>query len=196
MLACRTKETLAGGNFYSVINVLMQLRKVCNHPNLFEPRPITSPFRMSSGELDYYVPSIVVDALAYDPHRHVNLYTLNALLVRLLTDGLSSYAAHQARKYTVYPQLIEEVDHISDPPPRVPRGKVKLTIATSPEIVAQARDYARSHASQRSIPQSPRACHPSSFSCSPPSATNNTFIPMRRAAHKSIQSRPGELKMF
>ncbi len=28
----------------SVINVLMQLRKVCNHPNLFEARPTLSPF--------------------------------------------------------------------------------------------------------------------------------------------------------
>ncbi len=28
----------------SVINILMQLRKVCNHPNLFDPRPIQSPF--------------------------------------------------------------------------------------------------------------------------------------------------------
>ena len=31
-----TKETLSGGSFMSVINVLMQLRKVCNHPDLFE----------------------------------------------------------------------------------------------------------------------------------------------------------------
>uniref|UniRef100_A0A3B5L2J3 Snf2-related CREBBP activator protein n=1 Tax=Xiphophorus couchianus TaxID=32473 RepID=A0A3B5L2J3_9TELE len=32
------------GHFMSVINILMQLRKVCNHPNLFDPRPIQSPF--------------------------------------------------------------------------------------------------------------------------------------------------------
>uniref|UniRef100_A0A3Q0RT20 Snf2-related CREBBP activator protein n=1 Tax=Amphilophus citrinellus TaxID=61819 RepID=A0A3Q0RT20_AMPCI len=30
----------ASGHFMSVINILMQLRKVCNHPNLFDPRPI------------------------------------------------------------------------------------------------------------------------------------------------------------
>lgn len=28
----------------SVLNIVMQLRKCCNHPNLFEPRPILSPF--------------------------------------------------------------------------------------------------------------------------------------------------------
>ncbi len=30
--------------FQSVINVLMQLRKVCNHPNLFEARATVAPF--------------------------------------------------------------------------------------------------------------------------------------------------------
>jgi len=28
------------------MNVLMQLRKVCNHPDLFEPRTIESPMIM------------------------------------------------------------------------------------------------------------------------------------------------------
>uniref|UniRef100_A0A183IH08 Helicase domino n=1 Tax=Soboliphyme baturini TaxID=241478 RepID=A0A183IH08_9BILA len=38
-----TKSQISSGNVMSVINVLMQLRKVCNHPNLFEQRPIISP---------------------------------------------------------------------------------------------------------------------------------------------------------
>jgi SNF2 family DNA or RNA helicase len=33
-----------GGNFMGMMNVLMQLRKVCNHPDLFEPRSIVTPF--------------------------------------------------------------------------------------------------------------------------------------------------------
>ncbi|EEY63271.1 SNF2 family helicase/ATPase and F-box protein, putative [Phytophthora infestans T30-4] len=37
-----------GANFMSMMNVLMQLRKVCNHPDLFEPRPIASPLDMAS----------------------------------------------------------------------------------------------------------------------------------------------------
>ena len=39
-----TKEQLASGSFLSMMGVLMQLRKVCNHPDLFETRPITTPF--------------------------------------------------------------------------------------------------------------------------------------------------------
>ncbi|UIZ25278.1 hypothetical protein KXD40_009169 [Peronospora effusa] len=35
-----------GANFMSMMNVLMQLRKVCNHPDLFEPRPVASPLDM------------------------------------------------------------------------------------------------------------------------------------------------------
>ncbi|CDI98275.1 helicase [Echinococcus multilocularis] len=57
-----TKDTLASGQFLSVMNILMQLRKVCNHPNLFEPRPITSPFHIADGEVRLEVPRLVAQA--------------------------------------------------------------------------------------------------------------------------------------
>eukprot|EP01063_Lacrimia_lanifica_P012558 TRINITY_DN19229_c0_g1_i1.p1 TRINITY_DN19229_c0_g1~~TRINITY_DN19229_c0_g1_i1.p1 ORF type:complete len:1486 (+),score=517.43 TRINITY_DN19229_c0_g1_i1:117-4574(+) len=38
------KATLEGGAYISVMGVLMALRKCCNHPDLFEARPIISPF--------------------------------------------------------------------------------------------------------------------------------------------------------
>jgi helicase SWR1 len=44
-----TKETMVSGQFFSIINCLMQLRKVCNHPDLFAGRPIWSPFVMPVG---------------------------------------------------------------------------------------------------------------------------------------------------
>ncbi|KAL2416492.1 Helicase swr1 [Exophiala dermatitidis] len=46
MSRASTKETLASGNYLSIINALMQLRKVCNHPDLFETRPINTSFAM------------------------------------------------------------------------------------------------------------------------------------------------------
>lgn len=73
----RTKETLASGNLLSVINVLMQLRKVCNHPNLFEVRPTISPFQCVGIRL--HIPSIVYTALDYDPFK-VN-FLLNYLFI-------------------------------------------------------------------------------------------------------------------
>lgn len=47
MSMAKTRETLASGNYLSIINCLMQLRKVCNHPDLFETRPVTTSFAMS-----------------------------------------------------------------------------------------------------------------------------------------------------
>ncbi|OII77198.1 helicase SWR1 protein [Cryptosporidium andersoni] len=38
-----TKQTLNSGDYIGLMNVLMQLRKVCNHPDLFEPRLILTP---------------------------------------------------------------------------------------------------------------------------------------------------------
>ncbi|KEF58182.1 uncharacterized protein A1O9_06108 [Exophiala aquamarina CBS 119918] len=46
MSRAQTKETLSSGNYLSIINALMQLRKVCNHPDLFETRPINTSFAM------------------------------------------------------------------------------------------------------------------------------------------------------
>ena len=47
-----------GGNFMGMMNVLMQLRKVCNHPDLFEPRSVVTPFAMEM--IEYEVPSLAV----------------------------------------------------------------------------------------------------------------------------------------
>uniref|UniRef100_A0A1I7SNJ4 SNF2_N domain-containing protein n=1 Tax=Bursaphelenchus xylophilus TaxID=6326 RepID=A0A1I7SNJ4_BURXY len=38
-----TKESLSSGSMVSVLNIVMQLRKCCNHPNLFEPREVETP---------------------------------------------------------------------------------------------------------------------------------------------------------
>ncbi|KAG7368540.1 SNF2-related protein [Nitzschia inconspicua] len=44
-----TRQALKkGGNFMGMMNVLMQLRKVCNHPDLFEPRSVVTPFVVSN----------------------------------------------------------------------------------------------------------------------------------------------------
>ncbi|CAM9925020.1 unnamed protein product [Ectocarpus fasciculatus] len=44
MARSSTRAALQGGNFMGMMNILMQLRKVCNHPDLFEARQIDSPF--------------------------------------------------------------------------------------------------------------------------------------------------------
>ncbi|KAI4867572.1 SNF2 family domain-containing protein [Hypoxylon rubiginosum] len=49
-----TREALSSGNYISVINCLMQLRKVCNHPDLFVERPIMTSFRQRRSVLAEY----------------------------------------------------------------------------------------------------------------------------------------------
>ena len=59
------RATMASGNFLGMINCLMQLRKVCNHPDLFEGRAIVSPLDMPP--LPCSVPSLVPRALQLLP---------------------------------------------------------------------------------------------------------------------------------
>ncbi|KAL0487589.1 hypothetical protein AKO1_000280, partial [Acrasis kona] len=56
-----TRAVLVSGNIFKIINVLMQLRKVCNHPDLFEPRPISSPLDVSC--LNINAPGYLCDVI-------------------------------------------------------------------------------------------------------------------------------------
>ena len=64
-----TREQLSSGSFLSMMGVLMQLRKVCNHPDLFETRPIRTPFVCEAIVLA--VPKCVYDARGEGVRGHV-----------------------------------------------------------------------------------------------------------------------------
>lgn len=49
-----TKDMLRNANYISIINCLMQLRKVCNHPDLFEERPILTSFAVPHSVITSY----------------------------------------------------------------------------------------------------------------------------------------------
>lgn len=108
MSRTKTKETLATGHFMSVINILMQLRKVCNHPNLFDPRPIVSPFQMEG--LTFHTPSLVLSALREEPPMWSSLADLEL--------QLPAYAAHRVSQLRTPRPLIVEVDSLPLPAPR------------------------------------------------------------------------------
>ncbi|KAK1779597.1 SNF2 family N-terminal domain-containing protein [Copromyces sp. CBS 386.78] len=77
-----TRETLQSGNYMSIINCLMQLRKVCNHPDLFVDRPIMTSFRMSrSVPADYEWKEKLIRnrLLITKPMTTVNLSFLNMI---------------------------------------------------------------------------------------------------------------------
>ena len=56
-----TRESFTSGNYMSIINCLMQLRKVCNHPDLFETRQIVTSFAMpKSAVAEYEIKEMLV----------------------------------------------------------------------------------------------------------------------------------------
>ena len=56
-----TKANLGSGNYMHIINVLMQLRKVCNHPNLFAEPDVQAPLVLSDYPMRLTVPAIVYE---------------------------------------------------------------------------------------------------------------------------------------
>eukprot|EP00941_MAST-03F_sp_MAST-3F-sp1_P004239 g4239.t1 len=56
-----TRAALSGGSVISMMGVLMQLRKVCNHPDLFEERLIASSFIMPA--LTITIPRLVAKCI-------------------------------------------------------------------------------------------------------------------------------------
>ncbi|KAJ2778232.1 swr1 complex component, partial [Coemansia linderi] len=54
MSRSQTRETLQAGTYLGVMGCLMQLRKVCNHPDLFETRPIVTSWVMSGAPVAAY----------------------------------------------------------------------------------------------------------------------------------------------
>ncbi|XP_070800669.1 helicase SRCAP isoform X3 [Pituophis catenifer annectens] len=128
MAQATTKETLATGHFMSVINILMQLRKVCNHPNLFDPRPIHSPF-ITEG-ICFNTASLVLHALDYDPFKNVDLGIFDLIN---LEGSVSRYETDTfLPKWKVTRKMIEEIAESPDPPPRPKPFKMKVNRMLQP----------------------------------------------------------------
>lgn len=75
-----TQATLSSTNYFGMISVIMQLRKVCNHPDLFEGRPIISSFDMAG--INMQVSSSIGMIHSSDPFSGVDLRGLNFLFTQ------------------------------------------------------------------------------------------------------------------
>ncbi|KFA77970.1 hypothetical protein S40288_07708 [Stachybotrys chartarum IBT 40288] len=103
-----TKATLSSGNYLSIINCLMQLRKVCNHPDLFVDRPIMTSLRMrTSVAADYEITeqSLRRSVLAEQPSAAVNLGLLN--LIPAQFEHLSSANSDRITKLWARKELLD-----------------------------------------------------------------------------------------
>ncbi|KAK4749887.1 hypothetical protein SAY87_027336 [Trapa incisa] len=75
-----TQATLASANFFGMISVIMQLRKVCNHPDLFEGRPIVSSFDMAG--IVMQLSSSVCSVFSESPFMTIDLQGLGFLFTQ------------------------------------------------------------------------------------------------------------------
>lgn len=106
-----TRDTFASGNYLSIINCLMQLRKVCNHPDLFVDRPIMTSWRMrSSVPADFDITEKRVQRLLVDDSAmaNVNLSFLN--LVPTAHERLSTFMAERVSQLSSHRTLMEMRD--------------------------------------------------------------------------------------
>ena len=79
----KTRNILADSDFFSIMSVLMQLRKVCNHPDLFEARSIESPFILTDQDrVRYSFPSQLLKELHFETQDNdVNLKNMSLRFV-------------------------------------------------------------------------------------------------------------------
>ncbi|KAG6897747.1 hypothetical protein C0992_011675 [Termitomyces sp. T32_za158] len=78
MARAQTRDALQSGVYQKIANILMQLRKVCNHPDLFEVRPIVTSFAMERSALaDFEITELLLRRrLLQDTEETLNLRLL------------------------------------------------------------------------------------------------------------------------
>ena len=90
----------------------VRLFQVCNHPDLFEPRPTVTSLKMTG--IVYTTASLVLTALDEHPLNTINFYTMNLILTQL-EFSLSAFARHRVRQLQTPRDLITEIDNYTPP---------------------------------------------------------------------------------
>ncbi|XP_067910706.1 E1A-binding protein p400 isoform X4 [Heterodontus francisci] len=136
MFQSGTIEALRSRHFVSVLNLLMQLRRICNHPNLKCSRSICSAYVFRA--LQYTIASLVLKVLEYDPWKNADLSAFNLIGIE---NKLSRYETETVMpKRKVTRKLIEEIYNSPDLPPRPKPVKVKVSKLFQPVQYGQKPD--------------------------------------------------------
>jgi len=119
MARAHTREALQSGVYQKIANILMQLRKVCNHPDLFEVRPIVTSFVMTrSVAADFEIKELLVrrQLLSVSDEERVNLDLLGLRFVDQQNVPLISALETRRLDATHRLPLISEIP--GEPPPK------------------------------------------------------------------------------
>ncbi|TFY83000.1 hypothetical protein EWM64_g1017 [Hericium alpestre] len=118
MSRAQTRDDLQSGVYQKIANILMQLRKVCNHPNLFEVRPIVTSFAMQrSAVADYEIKELLVrrQLLKEEDEERVNLDVLGLQFIG--QQNTSLIAVMETRRLDGTSQLPFISELPGEPPP-------------------------------------------------------------------------------
>ncbi|KAM3825855.1 E1A-binding protein p400 isoform 2-T2 [Vipera latastei] len=120
ILQPETQDALKSGHFVSVLHVLMQLQKICNHPDLINPRLCGSSY--VSEALQYATASLAFTAAESNLWKVADLSLFDLIgFERTMTR----YESQVVPKQKITRKLIEEIYTSPLPPPRPAPVKLK-----------------------------------------------------------------------
>ncbi|KAL5119738.1 swr1 complex component [Pleosporales sp. CAS-2024a] len=127
-----TKEILSSGNYMSIINCLMSLRKVCNHPDLFETRAIVTSMAMPrSVAAQYEIKDLLIRKRLHERQdERVNIDALNLVFARREQTQLGhARRVHHIRATRPLEDLVERQTRRLNKPTNVPATQLQSTMA-------------------------------------------------------------------
>ena len=118
MSRAQTRDALESGVYQKIANILMQLRKVCNHPDLFEVRPIVTSFAMERSAIaDFEIKELLIRRrLLNEDQENVNLSLVGLQFID--RQNVSLLAAVETRRLDGTSNLPYFSDVPGEPPPK------------------------------------------------------------------------------
>ena len=118
MSRAQTRDALESGVYQKIANILMQLRKVCNHPDLFEVRPIVTSFAMQRSAIaDFEIKELLIRRrLLNEDEDNVNLSLVGLQFID--RQNVSLLTAVETRRLGASSNLPYFSDVPGPPPPK------------------------------------------------------------------------------
>lgn len=127
MSRASTHEALTTGGYLGVMNTLMQLRKVCNHPDLFEVRPVKTSFAMDNVVRDFEPSDVLIRRrlLAEEDERRIDVLAMGFGVAH--NEAISGWIARARQAYDAsdklpYAQPPSKRGKLPVPPPKDTRS--------------------------------------------------------------------------
>ncbi|KAK0430051.1 SNF2 family N-terminal domain-containing protein [Armillaria borealis] len=118
MSRTHTQDALQSGVYQKIANILMQLRKVCNHPDLFEVRPVVTSFAMTrSAVADFEIKELLIRRrLLTEEEESVNLDFLGLRFID--QQNTSEFGAMETQRLDATSRLPFIFELPGEPPPK------------------------------------------------------------------------------